>query len=224
MNAARKDQPDTIDRLLDSAREVFAEHGYRDATIEEICERADANISAVNYHFGSKEDLYQKAWQRAFEQSLEKYPPNGDVPDDAPAEERLRGRIRSLVRRIADPEHQDFLFAHKEMANPTPLGKEVMQACIQPLVEGTIDLLRELLGPDVSEQTVEFCERSIVSQCFHLLHLQRKKKMITENSSESASFLPSIEDPDAYADHVFRFSLAGLRSIREQKYSETPSS
>jgi AcrR family transcriptional regulator len=211
---------DTINRLLESAQDVFAEEGFRDARIQDICERADANIASVNYHFGSKEDLYSQAWRKAFEESLEKYPPNGDVPDDAPAEERLRGRIRSLIERISDPDHQDFLFAHKEMANPTPLGGKVLKECIQPLVNGTIDLLRELLGPDVSEQTVEYCERSIVSQCLHLLHLQRKEEMIAESDADLDPEFPTIDDVDSYADHVYRFSLAGIRSIREQTYSQ----
>src|SRR5947208_13719431 len=44
--------------LLEAAGEVFAEYGYRAATVRQICERATANIAAVNYHFGDKEGLY----------------------------------------------------------------------------------------------------------------------------------------------------------------------
>ncbi len=48
-------------KLLSAACDVFVEMGFRDATVAEICRRAGANISAVNYHFGSKETLYQQA-------------------------------------------------------------------------------------------------------------------------------------------------------------------
>jgi TetR/AcrR family transcriptional regulator, regulator of cefoperazone and chloramphenicol sensitivity len=44
-------------QLLEAAGEVFAEVGFRDATVREICRRADANIAAINYHFGDKENL-----------------------------------------------------------------------------------------------------------------------------------------------------------------------
>ncbi|MBW2127416.1 MAG: helix-turn-helix transcriptional regulator [Deltaproteobacteria bacterium] len=37
-----------------SACEVFAEKGYRAATIADICGRAKANVAAVNYYFGDK--------------------------------------------------------------------------------------------------------------------------------------------------------------------------
>ena len=45
-------------RLLKAAARVFAEHGYQDATVRQICERAGANIALVNYHFGDKLELY----------------------------------------------------------------------------------------------------------------------------------------------------------------------
>ena len=49
---------ETNGRLLAAATEVFADVGYRAATLREICRRGNANIAAVNYHFRDKEQLY----------------------------------------------------------------------------------------------------------------------------------------------------------------------
>ena len=47
-------------RLLNSAAEVFADRGFEDATVRQICERAGANVALVNYYFGDKLELYTK--------------------------------------------------------------------------------------------------------------------------------------------------------------------
>ncbi len=119
MKIPREDAVRTRKSLLAAASEVFAEKGYRDATIAEICERAKANVAAVNYHFGDKETLYIEAWRHSFSESVKAHPPDGGVSDDAPPEERLRGQVEALLRRIADENNKEFLIVHKELANPT---------------------------------------------------------------------------------------------------------
>ena len=50
MNADRE----TRDRLLKSAERLFADRGFRNVTVREICRAAHANVAAVNYHFSDK--------------------------------------------------------------------------------------------------------------------------------------------------------------------------
>ena len=117
-----QDQPvKTRQRLLVTASRIFAEKGYQDATVAEICERAETNIAAVNYHFRDKENLYLEAWRYAFQQDLVRYPSDGGIDPDTSAEVRLAGRIRSLIARIADPNSDFFAIVHREMAQQSSL-------------------------------------------------------------------------------------------------------
>ncbi len=46
--AKRKDGKQTRQRMLDIACQVFADKGFREATVADICRRAGANVAAVN--------------------------------------------------------------------------------------------------------------------------------------------------------------------------------
>ncbi len=48
---------DTKLSLLDAAEAIIAEHGVAGASLRAITSRAGTNLAAVNYHFGSKEEL-----------------------------------------------------------------------------------------------------------------------------------------------------------------------
>jgi AcrR family transcriptional regulator len=215
-------------RLLDSACKVFAQKGYRDATLRQICDRAGANIAAVNYHFGDKEHLYIEAWRHSFHRSLAAHPPDGGHParpgcpavpgpgDDAPPETRLRARVAALLRRISDEASCEFAIICTELANPTGLLGEAMRDTIQPLREKMTALVRELLGPRASDRQVRFCQISIMSQC---LDVMRRRRLVRRLGKHRPL---AINDLDAYADHIVTFSLAGIRAIREEAERGNP--
>lgn len=212
MRMKRKDGQQTRANLLDVAARVFAEKGFRAATVGEICKAAGTNVSSVNYYFDCKEELYVKAWHRSFEVSIEKHPIDGGVPAAARVEERLRGHIRSVVKRCADPESLDFDIAHQEMASPTGLLTEVMRTSIQPLRNMTIQLVREFMGPHATEHLVELCHTSIISLCFEPFMRKRAWRRLGTDASPCEDHAWEM-DPDAFADHVCEFGLAGIRHV-----------
>jgi len=55
---------DARERLLDAAERLFAEHGFRAASVREITVAAGCNLAAVNYHFGGKLNLYREVFAR----------------------------------------------------------------------------------------------------------------------------------------------------------------
>ncbi len=202
--------PDTKEKLLNAAGEVFAEKGFRDATVAEICGRADANIAAVNYHFGGKEALYQQTWRHAFAQSIRTHPQDGGVERNAPPEERLRGRVKALVGRIVDENNRDFVIAQMEFANPTGLLAEVMESAMNPLRQKTRSLMRELLGPDATERQATHCEIFLLSMCFHPPLIQRARRRMKGIESPAV-----IDDLEMFTSNLITFALAGIAAVRD---------
>ena len=50
---------DTRQAIVEAARSLFSERGYSGASVRDICGRAGTSSNAINYHFGSKEQLYK---------------------------------------------------------------------------------------------------------------------------------------------------------------------
>ena len=93
---------ETSNRLLAAATDVFAEVGYRAATLREICCRGEANIAAVNYHFHDKEQLYTAVLEQAvlaFGEGLTQLTPEQAFPP----EEKLRHFIQHFLRNLLGP-------------------------------------------------------------------------------------------------------------------------
>ncbi len=212
--ATRKDGCDTCKRLLDVASQVFAERGYKATTIAHICKIAKANVAAVNYHFGSKDGLYGQVWQQAFDKSMEAYPLDGGLPEEAPAEEKLEALIRSHLHRVlgrgAQGEAGQILLM--EMTDPTEAIQDVFVEKLRPVVQRTHGIIRELLGIGATEMQIHFCAMSVVHQCLALSH--RRSKHVKH------PFLLEVSDMDVFIEqlavHITAFSLAGIAGIREK--------
>lgn len=50
----------TRERLLDVAEELFAARGFNGVSVRDIVNAAGANLGAIPYHFGSKENLFKQ--------------------------------------------------------------------------------------------------------------------------------------------------------------------
>ena len=201
----------TRERLLTAASRIFAEQGFQESTIADICERAETNIASVNYHFGDKESLYLEAWRYAFNQELDNHPSDGGIPEAAPAEQRLAGRIRSLIARVADDNSYSFAIINKEMAQPTRLLADILEKEFNPQRLQMLALLKECLGQAATEQRIQYCHTSIMGQCFQLLRLKHM-----QSARNFPHYPGDLSDSKAFAEHVVQFSLAGIQAIRSQ--------
>lgn len=197
----------TRDQLLAAAGEVFAEVGYRDATVRDICRRAGANVAAIHYHFGGKEALYAEVLGRHFRSALERFPADGGIPAVAPPAERLRGFVRSFLLRIVvtGPDSCHGRLLAREMVDPTPALDALVATEVRALATRLRGILTELAGPGAGPETLHFCMAGVVSQ---IVFFQHCRPVITR-------MFPGLrygdEDLERLADHITCFSLAGIR-------------
>ena len=207
--AKRKDGKETRQKLLDMACEVFAEKGFREAKVTDICRRAGANVAAVNYYFGDKDSLYVAAWRQAMQSFLSSVsqPPEGLSP-----EQRLSFVIHRFLDKVLSTDGQRSHFRRlelMELANPTGLIDEAWKEEIAPRRQEMIRLVRDIMGPGVSEDSVRLCEMSIVNQCRGYILLRKSRVDFLDDDHLTA------ERVDQIAEHTIQFSLAGIRAVRD---------
>lgn len=135
----RMNRQETERAILDAARYLFARHGYRGASVREITRRARANLGAVTYHFGSKENLYLEIVRRHRE-SL-----RGVLDDlvatDRPPLERIDTVLRGAFDYLrVNPEIAQILLQELSLGRALP---EPMRAIMQLNVQTVAGLIRE---------------------------------------------------------------------------------
>jgi len=199
----------TRQRLIEVAGEVFADQGFRSATIRDICGRAGANVAAVNYHFGDKERLYLDVLEHAHRTSLTRYPPDLGTTPDSSAEDRLRAFIRSFLLRLLDdgiPAWLGKLMA-REMVEPTPALDGLVERVMRPLFIRLVGIVADLAGEGADPERVRLCAQSVVGQCIFYRHAQECLLRLGPDAESGRG------KAELVADHVARFSLAAIRNL-----------
>lgn len=207
----------TEQRLLEAAGEIFAEYGYRAATVRQICEAAGANIAAVNYHFGDKEGLYMAVLRFVSRANAEKYSPQTLAAPGAAPEQKLRRFIQSLLQRIFDEGRPGWhiKIMAREMLEPTRGLDTIVEEGARPYHQTLASIVRELLGRDAGEEVVRLCTLSILGQCAYYHHARQVLVRLYQGQTYGK------HDIGRLTEHILSFSLQGLREFANEKSGES---
>ncbi|MGE4539170.1 MAG: CerR family C-terminal domain-containing protein [Desulfovibrio sp.] len=209
-----KKSDDTKAKLIEAAGEIFAERGFRAATVREISRRAVIPLGAMNYHFRDKQGLYAAVLEHSHQAAIKKYPPDLGLREGATPAERLRVFIHAFLMRLSDKGvpawHMKLILQEiSEISDSSGAMDQVMESSIRPLYRHLVCILSELFNEDNPSEAEEsneifLCAMSVVGQCCHYFTGRR-----VVGALHPKSFNPT--DIDRIADHITRFSLAGIR-------------
>jgi AcrR family transcriptional regulator len=146
------------ERILESAERLFARRGFNGVSLREITREAGVDVALVQYHFGSKQALFDHLLQRKaaqlnrdraalLEQVLADH-------DPAPVEKIIEAFTRPLLKRITgdDPSWRAYFGMLAQVNNNPEWGGRAMSSNFDPLVLKFIDALqRALPGSDPAD-------------------------------------------------------------------------
>ncbi len=195
----------TQQRLLEAAGEVFADRGFRDATIREICRNAGSNHAAVNYYFGTKEQLYIEVIRHVFQsgQSQSRLEWEAGTPPELKLRDYMQWLIFAGSRHAPRPTWHVRLTV-REMSAPTKACAGLIEKYIRGRYELLDSILADILPAGMPSEDRLFTTLFILGQAEHF-GLLRTLASLLVNEQDYPDF-----DARRLADFITRISLTAL--------------
>jgi len=197
---------DTRQRLIDVAAALFADQGFEHVTVREICRDANANVAAVNYHFGDKAGLYRAVIAQAIAVMQETNELTQRAGEGLSHEDRLREFVRIFMSRLTNdgPTSWVHRLMAREMEHPTEALDQVMTQVIGPRMAYLGAIAGAIMGLPPTEIRVMRCIGNLQMLC---LVMARKPPASVEKQFAGGF------DLEATIHHIAEFSLGGMRAI-----------
>jgi AcrR family transcriptional regulator len=203
----------TKDQIFHAAVKVFAQRGYRGATVREICSLAGAaNINSINYYFGGKENLYKDILDNIFSEYQKRKDSQAKIKKKRSAPEK---RLGDFIYTYCDILYNNGEMAADlsaifiaEMSRPSFHLDEMAKKYMVPQADELTGILRDILGQRTPLNILRDCGISIIGAIGYY-------GFTWPLLSRIYSDLPDMQVYHTHlAEHVFRFSMGGLRVVR----------
>lgn len=196
----------TKERILAAAVVLFESNGFGGASVRAICAKADANIAAINYYFGSKESLYGEVVKRVFQsgEDSKTMPLLSDNPSK-PIDQLCAWIDWHINRYLLERNSTLATFIRRELASPSPLLQEIVDVTILPSFVALRDIVTAIVPESTSKDEVSL----------HCLQINGPT-MVAAILQPINSRMPGFQTSDISAELVIRqaqtWALAGLKA------------
>ena len=206
--------------LLEAAKKLFTEKGYQEVSTRELADAAGVNLAAIQYHFGSKAQLFSDAVRSIMEENGCSHMAkllNQPAKNPPEAAERLFAFIQGYISELLRPRGpQACRIMFREMMSGAMENEDLRRVLVQTVVEHVTkpvdDLILGLLGvifPEMSRPQLERGVQSIIGQCsFYVVH----QPFVEYLRDVKCSDTPYFEET---SEHIFTFSMRGLGCSEE---------
>jgi AcrR family transcriptional regulator len=204
---------DVKTRILEAAGEIFADRGFRETTVREICRHAGVNLAAVNYHFGDKERLYLAVIRHYKEIATQKYAQNDAICADDPHDVQLTAFIKSFMLHLLGEGHA-LCFGRlmsREYIEPTSVLDIIVEEEFRPFFNRLNSIVCHLLGDGIGDGKAALCSMSILGQCLYFRNSMPVISRLLRKDHFSAGEIDEI------AAHIARFSLEALAGLSHKQ-------
>lgn len=203
----------TRERLLSVAERLFAEKGVKGTSIRDIAAEAGANLGAINYHFGTKDELARAVIIRRIDPLNAERLRMLDAAEAAAAPPAGNGApgLEAVLRAFIDPtirlctESPAFMkIAGRLQMDPDPeLRAYVLGRSAELVMRYQVAVTREL--PDTPIEELFWRFSFLAGALFHTW-------AAADDLEALSGGLCRVDDTRALVDRLVQFGAAGLRA------------
>ncbi len=204
---ARSDGDQTRAAIIEAAGILFGEQGYDRTTGKAICERAQVNMAAINYHFGSRDGLYLAVLKEIHQRMVNINMLRELLDRDLPPAEKLRILIRQISGYVTDRQHWPMRVWLREIANPSSLLPQLVAENLQPKIDLGLELMSEITGLPADSPDLKPLLLGAVAPFMALV-------VISGSPGHPLQDLRYI-DTEQLADQIWRFIMGGLTAAAD---------
>ncbi|MEM8782457.1 MAG: CerR family C-terminal domain-containing protein [Planctomycetota bacterium] len=209
---------DTRHRLLAAAGEEFSRVGFRAANVRDICAAAEANVAAVNYHFGSKEALYRQVWEHASRDMVAAEPMPTLAAHADPAEaltDFMRWFMRLVLIEGTGHTCAGSMLA-QEAAEPTGALSVFVEHGAAPIRKELRRIVSAILGRGANRRVVDDLTNAVIALCVNPKH---SSEILTRLGFPPPTTAAAI---NRMAERLADFALHGLIGLSPDAPTEEP--
>ncbi len=206
--STRTDGEKTYNRILEAAGKLFAKTGSANTANKDIALEAGVDLASINYHFGSRGDLYQAVLAEAHKRILDINDLQKVADTKLLATEKLRRFIELLVRGAMNRDGWHGRVFGREMMASSSKQHAALSREVQPKFMVIMNVLSEITGLAVDDPALLRCMISIGAPCLLLLVADQD----VPSPPQQLLRMPHAD----LVEHFFRFSLAGLKAISKK--------
>jgi AcrR family transcriptional regulator len=151
---------DTREKILNTAAMLFARDGFGATSLRDITATAGVNIAAVNYYFGSKDNLIVAVLSRAIRPLNERRLALLDAlvheaaPDPPALPKILEALLRPCIEMGSNPEHREtFQLLERSLSEEGNFIEQIIKQEWNPVVARFMEAMDHAL-PDVPKEEV----------------------------------------------------------------------
>ena len=212
--SSRADGDATRKQILQAAGELFATTGYAEITNKAIAALAQVDLASINYHFSTRNGLYQAVLTEAHHRLIDLADLRQLAEGELPPTSKFKVLIEQLVRlATSEPQSWHLRVLAREVLAPTSHLQVLFQNEALPKMLLVKRLLSEITAMPADDPALTRCLLSVAAPCLMLLVGGRT----FPGPMQEIFQMP----PEAIASHLYRFALGGLQAIaHDQKRDE----